>query len=98
MIEAAAKRAVEETLTILGIDVRDPIKAQRNFHELQHMREIYMDKEFEADLLHLRRWRMAMSDIQTKGLLAAMSLGITGLATLLVLGIKEWFERGGGGP
>lgn len=89
--EQAAAKAVAQTLVTLGIDVTDPIKAQRDFAVLRDLRELVDDAEFQADLSHLRKWRKAVEGAQTKGLLTIIGLIVTGAAGMLVVGFQGWF-------
>lgn len=90
--EIVAQKAVEETLLKLGIDVRNPLQAQQDFVVLREMRELMKDTEFQADIAHLQKWRKSMDSIQTKGLLTVVTLFVTGLIGLLVMGLKGWIK------
>ena len=85
---SAAEKAVSSVLTSLGIDTKDPIKAQRDFAALREMRELVDDEEFQRDLAHLRRWRKATEDVRAKTLLAVVGLLVTGAAAAFWIGIK----------
>lgn len=85
---SAAEKAVSSVLTSLGIDTKDPIKAQRDFAALREMRELVDDDEFQRDLAHLRSWRKATEDVRAKTFMAVIGLLITGAAAAFWLGIK----------
>jgi hypothetical protein len=93
--EQAAKEAVRETLLSLGIDVSDPIAAQKDFMVLREVGKLVMDPEFRKDMEHLRTWRIAVKEVKSKGLLTLVGLIVTGLAGFVVVGAKAWLERGG---
>lgn len=85
---SAAEKAVSSVLTSLGIDTKDPIKAQKDFAALREMRELVDDDEFQRDLAHLRSWRKATEDVRAKTFMAVIGLLITGAAAAFWLGIK----------
>lgn len=93
--EQAAKEAVRETLLTLGINVSDPLSAQQDFIVLREMRDLMKDKEFQADIAHLRKWRTALDAARTKGFLTVVGILATGAVGFLVVGFKTWLERGG---
>lgn len=85
---SAAEKAVSSVLTSLGIDTKDPIKAQRDFAALREMRELVDDDEFQRDLAHLRSWRKATEDVRAKTFMAVIGLLIAGAAAAFWIGIK----------
>lgn len=87
----AASKAVRETLVTLGIDVKDPLEAQSDFAMLREMRDLIKDPELQKDLLHIRKWRLAMQGVENKGLLAVMVLLATGAVAFLLSGFKIKF-------
>jgi len=48
--------------------------------------------ESQKDFQHLRQWRRAGEDLRSKGMLALMSIFITGLVSLVIVGLKEYFK------
>jgi hypothetical protein len=87
--EAAARSAVNETLTKLGIDTSNPIQAQREFAVMRELRGLVDDDEFQADLAHLRKWRKAVESAQNTTFLAMIGLLVSGGAAAFWLGIKS---------
>lgn len=85
---SAAEKAVSSMLTSLGIETRDPIKAQRDFAALRELRELVDDDEFQKDLAHLRSWRKAMEDARAKTTLAVIGVLVTGVLAAFWLGFK----------
>lgn len=92
-LDAVAKKAVRETLLSLGIDVNDPIQAQRDFQALRDLRKLTEDDEFSADLRHLRNWSKAVDALPSRGFLLVFTSIVTGGLGLLVLGFKEWIGK-----
>ena len=87
-IEQAAERAVRATLLTIGIDVTNPLQAQRDFAIMREIGRLAMDAEFRKDLEHARRWRLAMEAAQSKGFLTVVGLIVTGTATAFVVGLQ----------
>jgi hypothetical protein len=87
--EKAAIKAVTTTLKSIGIDVDDPIEAQKEFYLMREVSRMAADAEFRKDLEHVRAWRVSMDEIKSKGILAAMTIVFTGLLTAIWLGIKQ---------
>jgi hypothetical protein len=81
--EEASYRAVSRTLTTLGIDTENPLAAQRDFAALRDFRETVMDKEWQKDQLHLRRWRVTMDKMTSRGMVTTMVAFITASVTSL---------------
>lgn len=48
--------------------------------------------ESQKDFQHLRQWRRAGEDLRSKGMLALMSIFVTGLVGLVIVGLKEYFK------
>lgn len=85
---SAAEKAVSSMLLSLGIDIKDPLKAQRDFAALSEVRHLVDDDEFQKDLAHLRSWRKATEDVRAKTLMAVVGLLITGAAAAFWIGLK----------
>lgn len=86
--ESAAREAVRETLLIVGLDVTEPLSAQRDFAVMREVGRLAMDPEFRKDIEHTRKWRKALEAIETKGVLTAIGMAVTGALGLLWLGLK----------
>ena len=87
--ETAARSAVNETFTKLGIDISNPIQAQREFAVISELRHLIDDKEFQADLAHLRKWRTAVESAQKTTFLAIVGVLATGALAAFWLGFKS---------
>ncbi len=92
LIKSSIDNAIQENFTRLGIDTRDPFQAQRDFQALRELREMFSDKELAADLIHLRKWRMAMNSVRSKSLLTSVGMILTGVSALFLVGLKKWFD------
>jgi hypothetical protein len=92
-IQQAAERAVRATLLTIGIDVSNPLHAQRDFAIMREVGRLAMDAEFRKDLEHARRWRLAMEAAQSKGFLTIVGLVVTGTATALFVGLQAILGR-----
>lgn len=91
---AAARAAVKDALTALGIDPNNPLEAQRDMAALRELRDTVTDEEYQRDMLHLRRWRKAMDGVQDKGTLTAVGIVTSGTIAALWLGIKTLISSG----
>lgn len=87
-LEQAAERAVHATLLTIGIDVTNPLQAQRDFAIMREIGRLAMDAEFRKDLEHARRWRLAMEAAQSRSFLTIVGLIVTGTATAFVVGLQ----------
>jgi len=48
--------------------------------------------EAQKDFQHLRQWRRAGEELKSKSLVALMVLFLTGLVSLILLGLKQYFD------
>lgn len=87
--EQAATRAVRSTLLQLGIDVENPIEAQRDFFMLREFTKLVSDPEFKKDLAHIRTWRVRTEGVTIKGILTSVTLLMGGLLTTLWVGVQH---------
>ena len=90
IVEASTKKAVEDTLLRIGVDIGNPIKAQADFLALRELSQMLGDREFQEDLAYLRRWRISINSIQAKGLATLVGIVVTGLAAIVVMGLRKW--------
>ena len=93
LAETVASKIVEEMLVKLGVDHMRPLEVQHDFKALREVRTLLTSKEFQADLSHLRKWRLAMESGASKGALTVMTMVISGIAALIVLGFKAWMDK-----
>lgn len=86
--QRAAEKAVKNVLRELGIDSDDALATQRVNASLREIHATFEDPNFQADLIHLRRWRKAMDGVQTKGLLTVVTIIVTGGVAAFWLGLQ----------
>lgn len=86
--EAAGRAIVRETLLAIGIDVDDPLRAQRDFAVMRSVGKLAMDPEFRKDIEHARKWRKALEQVETKGLLTAVAVIVAGVLGLIWAAVK----------
>lgn len=91
MMAGVAQRAVEGTLTRLGIDTSNPLSAQQDFAKLRAVRMLMEDENFLADLAFMRRWRMNSERITETGLKSFVTWFVVGLLGLAALLTKDWW-------
>ncbi len=85
----AAKEAVREAFLVMGVDPDDPIATQRDVAALRELRQLTDDKDWQADMLHLRKWRKTMDNVQSKGVLTLVGMLVAGVFTGAWLGFKS---------
>ena len=93
LAETVASKVVEEMLVKLGVDHSRPLEVQHDFKALREVRTCLTSQEFQADLAHLRKWRRAMESGASKGALTLVTMVISGIAALIVLGFKAWMDK-----
>lgn len=86
----AARSAVQEVLQgNLQDTVRESVR--------QTLVQLGMDQqnplEMQRDFQHLRSWRKTNEAIRDKGLLALLGLFITGVVSLLLVGVRDYFRH-----
>lgn len=94
--DRAARRAVVETLTGLGVDHKNPLETQRDFAALRDFRNVWGDPEYRRDMIHLRTWRKTMDGIRKKSIVAAAGFIATSILAAVGVWIKMKFFPGSG--
>lgn len=69
------ERTVHETLFQIGVMVDDNEDVV----------------EFRKDMAHLRKWRVAVEKVESRGLLAAVGVVVSGLFAILWVGYQSMF-------
>jgi hypothetical protein len=92
--EETAKCAVKDVLTKLGIDHSNPFQIQKDMAALRELRDLLEDPEIQKDLMHLRKWRVNMETIQSRGIMKALGLATLGALAGLAYGAKVYFFGG----
>lgn len=47
----------------------------------------------QRDFQHLRQWRESVEDLKRKETLALLGIFFSGLVSLILLGLKDWFQK-----
>jgi hypothetical protein len=89
----AADKAVHDVLLSLGIDARNALETQRDLATLRELRDLFNNEEFEADLMHLRRWRRTVESVGKQGLFTTVTVLFTGTLGLLWLAAETYLKR-----
>lgn len=92
--DEAAKKAVAQTLTSLGVDANDPFEVQKDMQALRELRDMVTSEDFKSDMMHLRKWRKAMDGVQNKGMLAVVGLVVSGIGAAFWLGFQAMLRGG----
>lgn len=91
--ELAAEKAVNGAFERMGLDPKQPLKAQRDFNFL---RDLTHDREFGADVEWLRRARKRSEGMLGKAMATAVAIAVVGAVHALWTGALAVF--GGGVP
>lgn len=91
----AAKEAVRDTLTTLGLDVSDPLEVQKDMASLREMRLLLKSEDFQKDLAQIRALRTSGSFIRTAAGKSIITIVITGVLGLFWFGVQAYFGFGG---
>lgn len=92
-VEKIVADTIKSTLESLGIDTTNKINMQADFSRLRVMRSLLDDKEFQADLAFMRKWRKNADSLTETGMKHIVTIFITGLLGLIILGTKEWWMK-----
>ncbi len=84
----AADKAVGDVLLRLGLDPANPLEVQRDMAALRELRSLMTDPEFQKDMMHIRKWRVAMESVTKRGLLTFVALIVAGTCAAVVVGMK----------
>lgn len=93
IVDTAVKKAVEDVLLSLGINVKDPLKSQQTMANIRSMSEMVDDPEFRADQLHLRQWRKSMESASKVTIKTAMGMVVTGVVGAVLVGVQHYLGR-----
>jgi SpoVK/Ycf46/Vps4 family AAA+-type ATPase len=91
-VEDAAKRAAEAVAMSraeLNSVVAEAVKQTLIQLGVDTSDPLAMQRDFQ----HLRQWRESGEDLKRKGTIALLGIFLSGLASLILLGIKEWFHK-----
>lgn len=93
VVSTAVGTAVSETLTMIGIDVRDPIRTQEQMASLRDIAKMLNDEEFKKDLAHIRRWRKSVEEVSSVGIKTAVGILITGFFGMIVFAVNAYMGK-----
>ena len=91
MAKEAATQAVKQTLLTIGIDHNKPLEAQKDMAALRELRTLIDDPNFQKDMMHIRKWRVAMESVENKGIITSIGLVVAGGIALIIYGFKAKF-------
>ena len=91
-VEDAARRAAE-TVAMSHSELNDVVAEAVK----QTLMQLGVDTSdtfaMQRDFQHLRQWRESGEDLKRKGTVALLGIFFSGLASLLILGLKEWAQK-----
>ena len=90
----AAKEAVHDTLTTLGLDVSDPLEGQKDMAALRDVRLLLRNEEFQKDLQQIRALRTSGKFIRTTAGRTIVTVLATGFLGIIWLGVQGYFGFG----
>ena len=88
MAKEAADEAVKQTLLTIGINHTHPIEIQKDMAALRELRILTDDEEFRQDMLHLRKWRINMERLESKGMIAIAGMVCFGCVAAILYTFK----------
>ena len=91
-VEDAARRAAE-TVAMSHSELNDVVAEAVK----QTLMQLGVDTSdpfaMQRDFQHLRQWRESGEDLKRKGTVALLGIFFSGLVSLILLGLKEWFHK-----
>lgn len=91
-VEDAAKRAAE-TVAMSHSELNDVVAEAVK----QTLTQLGVDTSdpfaMQRDFQHLRQWRESGEDLKRRGTVALLGIFFSGLVSLILLGLKEWFQK-----
>lgn len=95
--DRAAQRAVESMLITLGLDVSEPIIAQKQFAALRRIADMFDDEDYKMDMSFLRSLRSNVGKVTDTGLRTVARTIIVFVLGIILLGTKDWWLKHIGG-
>ena len=95
-VEEAAERAAEAAarkVTLTPEEVSHMVAEAVRQTLLQMGIDTSNPIAMQRDFQHLRQWRESGEDLKRKGTVALLGIFLSGLVTLFLLGLKEWFHE-----
>lgn len=91
-VEDAAKRAAE-TVAVSHSELNDVVAEAVKQTLIQLGVDTSDPLAMQRDFQHLRQWRESGEDLKRKGTVALLGIFFSGLVSLILLGLKEWFHK-----
>lgn len=91
--QRVAEKAVKTVLLQIGINVDNPIDAQRDFYLMREAGKLASDLEFKKDIDHIRSWRLRTQSLTTKGFLIVFTMFVSGILTSAWLGFQQIIHK-----
>lgn len=91
--EKAAQRAVKETFLHIGIDLNNPLDAQREFYLMREIGRLAEDENFRKDLQHIRSWRLRTETAARGGMLFVITAILGGFMTTIWAGVQVLINK-----
>lgn len=88
LAEAAAEKAVHKCMIAMGLNPKDPIKAQQDFGIMRYVGDKIRDPEFKRDLEWVHRARLRGEGMIGKALITAVGLSVVGAMHAIWNGVK----------
>ena len=84
----SAEQACTQIMTQMGIDVNEPLEAQKDFMALRELRKLFSSEDVQKDFTHIRTWRLRMETVEKHSLIAFVSAGILVVMGTIWVGFK----------
>lgn len=91
--EKAAQRAVKETFLHIGINLDNPLDAQRDFYLMREIGRLAEDENFRKDLQHIRSWRLRTESATRGGVIFVITAILGGFMTTIWAGIQVLINK-----
>ena len=88
-VEDAANRAAAKVALQRTASVAEAVKQTLIQLGVDTSDPLAMQRDFQ----HLRQWRQSGDSLKDKGMLAILGIFLSGLAALLVMGVREWMHK-----
>ncbi len=79
---------IDRPITLTELQLREMITETVAATLLSVGIEVTDVREVQADMAYLREWRRSMTEVKTKGLMALVTIAVTGVAGAVWLAVK----------
>ena len=91
---AAVKRALTEERVVVAHDLEQALeKAIARTLEKIGIHDTNDERKFQEDMIYLRGWRLSVQKAASMGVMAMITLFFSGIAGVLILGIKDALHK-----